>query len=154
MVDNGNSNNLKLKLWCSTSLKRFRDFWNVPPYVWRWRLLAIWIIGFSIAVGSLVINNRNQIQDLRKVKTSACAHKASLRKEIKKTKKFLAENPKGIPGISAQLIKDGLRDQRLEMRDLRVLDCKGEKIDNGNQSFTVVSNSRISTTTSSGKDSK
>lgn len=92
-------------------------------------MLALWIVGFTLAYGSLVLDNRVQIQDLKKVKASACFHKASLRKDIIKGQKFLDEHPKGIPGIPAKLIKGNLKDQRDEMRDLRILDCKGEKID-------------------------
>lgn len=51
------------------------------------------------------------------------------RRSIAKTERFLKEHPEGIPGVPVKLLKDGLRDSRASLKNLRSTITAFEEID-------------------------
>ena len=52
-----------------------------------------------------------------------CALRGDLERRVASSRAFLAEHPDGIPGISAKVIRDGLRNQESTIRALSGIDC-------------------------------
>lgn len=52
-----------------------------------------------------------------------CALRGDLERRVETSKDFLVEHPKGIPGISAQTIKQGLANQQRTITALSGLNC-------------------------------
>jgi len=58
------------------------------------------------------------------VTTSAlCALRTDLERRVAGSKTFLAEHPAGIPGISAKVIRDGIKNQERTIKALSGIDC-------------------------------
>jgi predicted PurR-regulated permease PerM len=55
--------------------------------------------------------------------TALCVLRADLEARIKNSQAFLKENPNGIPGISAKLIRDGIKNQQSTVSALSGLKC-------------------------------
>jgi hypothetical protein len=55
--------------------------------------------------------------------TVFCAQRDALDTQIESSVEFLKANPQGIPGISASVIKRGLKNSRRTRKTLNVLDC-------------------------------
>lgn len=52
-----------------------------------------------------------------------CALRGDLERRVASSEQFLRENPNGIPGISAKVIRDGMTNQRRTIAALSRLDC-------------------------------
>jgi cytochrome c-type biogenesis protein CcmH/NrfG len=89
------------------------------------------LIVFAISVMGVLVwqaqKTGQQAKALEKVATethdSLCALKSDLQKRYVAGTKFLKENPKGIPGISAAQIKQSLSNQESTLLSLEPLDC-------------------------------
>lgn len=62
----------------------------------------------------------------RQSKDSLCALRADLERRVKSSEQFLVEHPRGIPGISAKTIRDGIDNQLRTIRALQGLSCPTE----------------------------
>lgn len=81
-------------------------------------------------MGSLIINNRQQIRELKTTKTAICTLRVDLRKRIRTSENFLKENPRGSGGITVSVINKSIRDTKNTLNSLSIVDCRGEKVNN------------------------
>ena len=105
------------------------------------RLIRLVLVGVAVGV---VLNSTAAVQQFRlgaqrdraareltlqtrrdaDVTTRAlCALRSDLERRVASSRAFLAEHPDGIPGISAKVIRDGLRNQESTIRALSGIDC-------------------------------
>jgi hypothetical protein len=86
------------------------------PSVKARHLLLAWIVVFTIAVGYSVRPGPEAHDGL-------CALKQDLIVRVESSRDFLVEHPKGIPGIPASVIRNGIKNQEATLRSLAHLHC-------------------------------
>jgi uncharacterized protein YkwD len=104
-----------------TALRRL-TMWTVVLYV----LLAT-AAGASFYIRSLDIA-RIERQSDRNV-TAFCALRHDLERRIEDGLRFLEEHPGGIPGISAEQLRQSIQDQRVTVRALSIVVCPPEPVE-------------------------
>ncbi len=96
--------------------------------------IAVGIVINSAASVYLFTQNAARINDTRtltlkaghnaRVTTSAlCALRADLQVRVDSSRAFLVDHPRGIPGISAKAIRDGIRNQQRTIVALAGISC-------------------------------
>jgi hypothetical protein len=117
-----------MKRW----LIRVRD-WLFPNrnshpraiHPWRWRLLALWIVIFTIVAFWGIRTNRDLGRDGRQAHDAICVLKDDFKRRIADSERFLNEHPNGIPGITAQAISESLEGLRRTLQSLGAVRCEG-----------------------------
>jgi hypothetical protein len=89
-------------------------------HIWRWRLVALWIVMFTLVVAYSVHANRVLSSQTH---AALCTFHDDLRGRYENGVKFLKEHPNGIPGIDAGVIRQSLKGQIATLRSLEQLDC-------------------------------
>ena len=85
-------------------------------HVWRWRLIAVWVVAFTGFVAW-------QLHTASSTHSALCALKTDLVVRVQAGEDFLAEHPDGIPGLPASLIRNGISNQKKTIEALRGLEC-------------------------------
>ena len=67
--------------------------------------------------------SRQTSRDAKVTTAALCALRSDLERRVTSSRAFLAEHPRGIPGISAKVIRDGVRNQESTIRALSGIDC-------------------------------
>lgn len=90
--------------------------------MWRvWIVLAYFLMG-SIVVTGLFIRDRDL--DRARVTTAAvCEFRADLETRYERGREFLRDNPQGIPGIPASVLRRSIEQQRDTLDSLQKLDA-------------------------------
>jgi hypothetical protein len=74
------------------------------------------------------IVSENSRQDIAAVAENSnnalCSLRADLERRVEVSQDFLRENPDGIPGISAEVIRTGILNQQRTINALSGLDCE------------------------------
>lgn len=90
----------------------------------KWqRVLLGWIIAFTLLTFYAIRENRQLAEKGEDARTAICALKQDLRVRINNARQFLVDNPNGIPGIPASVIKQSIANQAATVRALDVIDC-------------------------------
>lgn len=84
------------------------------------RILTVTVVVLTLALGGLAVWNFNTGHTTR---DALCTLRADLETRVQTSKDFLIEHPKGIPGISAKVIKDGIKNQERTIDALSDLSC-------------------------------
>lgn len=87
---------------------------------------AVLVIVLLVAAITFGAGSRRTNQNIERNETARialCALRTDLDVRIVSSKQFLEENPKGIPGIPASLIRQGLANSIRTRKALSVLDC-------------------------------
>lgn len=96
-----------------------------PPLTRRQFLVAFTIlfalITAAIAGEGLIIRSNRHVA--RETNKSLCSLRAELERRVDSSRAFLADNPNGIPGITAATIRKSIRDTRRTIDALGELDC-------------------------------
>lgn len=79
------------------------------------------ILALAIVLGLYWQNGISQ--DGRRSREALCVIEAKVQRDVRKAEGFLRKNPNGIPGISTQLIRDGIKDDHETLRALSPLGC-------------------------------
>lgn len=83
-------------------------------------------IGYLILTLGVVLGlylNYQTAEKGEEAQTALCVFKADLETRVDASRKFLLENPDGIPGISAGVIRNGIDNQQKTIDSLDLLDC-------------------------------
>lgn len=89
-------------------------------------LSGVWlafIVIVAAGVLALGVQAYNQIELNNSTREALCAQRASERESLEGSIAFLRKNPQGIPGIPAQLIKDGQARSRRLLTALDKVHC-------------------------------
>jgi predicted negative regulator of RcsB-dependent stress response len=100
-----------------------RDWWNLPGvYVWRWRLVTVWIVAFSVLIGWTVRELSQQGRETRQVAAHARAISVQTRdlavanrQLVKQLRQLAIEGRQAHDGLCAQ--KHGYERQLKAARD-------------------------------------
>lgn len=96
--------------------------------------VAVFLVSFTVLVvmgwqiyktNTLVNENRHRIVQSDKRQIALCVLRVDLDKRIKESQNFLMEHPRGIPGITALVIRQSLTNSIITRRALQILDCNG-----------------------------
>lgn len=91
----------------------------------RWLVIAT--VALAIALGGIAvwtyIEAGKSHDSARNNRAALCALRGDLEKRVETSKAFLRENPKGIPGISAATIQQGINNQESTIDALSDLSC-------------------------------
>lgn len=83
------------------------------------------VMGWQIrATRHLAVQNRQLAVQGKEAHDGLCALKRDYEQRIEASLKFLRENPKGIPGIPASLIRNTVRNQQATLDALARLRCR------------------------------
>ena len=110
---------------------------SIRKHVTAKRALIVWIVIFSIVVGSGVRQNRINAQEGQQAHDAICTLKADFRlriidynERITQAQIFIDEHPNGIPGISVKLLNDSLKNTKTTRKNtqstlnsLRIVKC-------------------------------
>ena len=93
-------------------------YWKVVVAVICIAMVVVLLIGFNVILLKRVDNNAASNT------TALCALRVEVQARIvrntnrlRRSEAFLRENPAGIPGITARVIREGVNEQRLEIAD-------------------------------------
>ena len=97
-------------------------------------LIAVGVVLNTTGVVITLFLNADRAAELRDVavqtsrnaeqtRGALCALRADLERRSVTSRAFLREHPNGIPGISAKVIRDGIRNQERTVRALAGIDC-------------------------------
>lgn len=89
----------------------------------RRRLLVAWIVVFTILVAFAISQNRKLGEQGREAHDALCVFKGDIEQRAQASRDFLADNPDGLPGIPASVIRTSLANQQKTVDSLRTLDC-------------------------------
>lgn len=64
----------------------------------------------------------------RTTASALCSLRADLERRVQTSKDFLEENPDGIPGLPAEVIKEGIENQQRTIEALAILHCPPERV--------------------------
>jgi presenilin-like A22 family membrane protease len=85
----------------------------------------VFLAGLSIFVYVDAANRRAAIAEVAvETNTALCALRGDLERRIAAAEVFLDENPDGVPGISAEVIRTSIANQQLTIDALSSLDCE------------------------------
>jgi len=92
--------------------------------------LSIFVVsmGIVLCIYGVIIRQQNakiesEIEKNRTAVVFLCAQQDNLQQRVRSTKAFLDAGGR-IPGVSKDLIEDGLRRDELTLKTMRLLDCK------------------------------
>jgi hypothetical protein len=68
-------------------------------------------------------------EDGQEARDALCIFRADLERRYRDGQKFLRENPEGIPGIDASVIRNSLKNQKATIKSLADLDCKPRRVE-------------------------
>lgn len=81
----------------------------------------LWMLIVTILVAWAVIATYTQANETHR---SLCTLRGDLERRVDASIRFLAENPRGIPGVPVRVIQDGVANQQRTIAALRGLNCK------------------------------
>ena len=88
--------------------------------------VALYIFLIAV-VGYFRFESSQSREDIRAVAITTgealCSFKSDLRVRLEVAEEFLEDHPKGIPGIPASVIEDGIRNQEVTLKALEPLTC-------------------------------
>lgn len=88
-------------------------------------LLYLFMLGLLVAGIVSIAEQRSAIKrESARSTVALCSLRKDLEVRIDSSEKFLRDHPRGIPGITPALIKDGINNQKRTINALRVLNCK------------------------------
>lgn len=87
------------------------------------RRLTIVIVCASIVIIWMYIQNRHRSQQGQEAHTALCVFKEDLRKRMLFAEDFLKDNPNGIPGIRASVLRTSIANQKATLKSLATLSC-------------------------------
>lgn len=82
-------------------------------------LAAAIVIIFSM----LIFGLRQNQQAINQSHQAICAEKLTYQQQIKSTKSFLRDHPKGIPGVPNKLLLQGLQETEAQLAALHNISC-------------------------------
>ena len=98
-----------------------------PIHPWRWRLLTIWVVGFTLIVAYGLHVLTDEVNANKQAKTALCAYRQNLQDQIDDTRQFLQDIDSGkrqaIPGITRSDLTQTIRRQQGVVDALKNLDC-------------------------------
>lgn len=91
-----------------------------PAQLWGVVLVSVAVLaGFAWVIGG----NRTNARLGKQAHDALCVVRVKVVRDIRKSRAFLRDNPKGIPGIPRKLIRDSITDDTETLRGLNLLDC-------------------------------
>lgn len=87
------------------------------------RRLTVVIIAAALTIIWMYIQNRHRAQAGQQAHSALCVFKADLIKRAKLTDKFLEDNPHGVAGITAKVLRNSSINQHATIDSLNSLDC-------------------------------
>lgn len=87
---------------------------------YRWRIMTIWCLVFSLAVAYAVHENRVNADRGKEAADAICTLKADYRHRIQQGEDYLRENPHGFPGLTAVAIRSNIENQKRTLRSLKI----------------------------------
>lgn len=103
-----------------------REFWTQRGVIPRWQYLLVYL---AIVAAGIAGFHETQVQSDKTERLSArtnaalCALRQDLKDRVHNSEEFLAQHPRGIPGIPAGTIRNSLEGQRRTINALAVLRC-------------------------------
>lgn len=89
----------------------------------RRRALLAWIVVFTGLTFYGMDGNRTRAAEGQEAHESLCALHADLERRLVLGREFLADNPDGIPGITAATLRSSIKNQEATLDALSRLDC-------------------------------
>jgi hypothetical protein len=87
---------------------------------WRQTVTSVLIVGLVI-FGILLLKRTNHATN--RSTTALCALRHDLERRVSDGERFLAEHPRGIPGIPAKTLRQSITGQRRTVGVLRIVQC-------------------------------
>ena len=87
------------------------------------RLIRLVLIAVAVGVSANSAVAVLQFRQNAQTTAALCVLRGDLERRVADSKAFLREHPTGIPGISAKVIRDGLRNQESTIRALSGINC-------------------------------
>lgn len=99
-------------------------------HVWRWRLVAVWIVAFSLLVAYVLHSESAQVDKANKARVALCAQRRNLQLQTDASVRYLQQIHSGvrkpIPGISEADILSTITRSRKAIQAYNALDCPPE----------------------------
>lgn len=87
------------------------------------RRLTVVIVAAAVTVIWMYVQNRHRSQAGQEAHSALCVFKADLIKRAQLTDKLLQENPNGVGGITAKVLRNSSANQHATIDSLSILDC-------------------------------
>jgi hypothetical protein len=101
---------------------------NQEFHIWRWRILAAWVISFSLIVGYALHLERDQANRGDQARAALCVFAVNLQNQINSSRQYVDDVRAGIrppiPGVSANDIAISIHRQQITINSLKSLHCK------------------------------
>lgn len=78
-------------------------------------------------IRQLLQETRRLAREGQEAHAALCVFKQDLQRRVETSTQFLEDNPGGIPGIPASVLKQSIASQRQTLDALKKLDCEGER---------------------------
>ena len=87
-----------------------------------WMNVALFAVTMTIGVFAF-ISNRHRSNEGKQAHSALCVFKKDLRVRVRDSVEFLADHPKGIPGIPVGTLITSVHNQQLTLKSLDGLEC-------------------------------